>query len=331
MRKYFLYIVCVAFLGCMPARAAQQTGSNHINASASLVNKVNTMAFADKRADAEYHVFKWQWEPNEKSFKVLIPEDWIVEGGIRRIDPTAGGGAANAIEAKLDFIMKKDAQGTVMMHWYPDMFYFDMRHSPAGQMGLFPTGSNYNGMTVLPLPSAAEYIEIAFPYARPKATDFKIIEQKELPELARAAQKEDRLIIDMGFTYDAAIVTAEYRQNGKQYEEKFVAVIMNLGQAGAGMWKNRYTFSIRAPKGELKAYEPLFEAIGRSTTINRQWLVAEVKAQFQRAGIMDKTLKEIQRIGYIVKVTQASYRLGAKQIVNFFIRYTLDQIGGHRC
>ena len=100
----------------------------------------------------------------------------------------------------------------------------------------------------------------------------------------------------MGFRYDAAVVAVEYKERGRAYEEKLVTVIMDLGQAGAGMWKNRYTFSIRAPKGELKEYEPVFEAIGRSTKINMEWLIGEVKGQLVRAGIMDKTLKEIQQI-----------------------------------
>jgi hypothetical protein len=62
------------------------------------------------------------------------------------------------------------------------------------------------------------------------------------------------------------------------------------------MWKNRYTFSVRAPLGKLKEYEPVFSAIGNSLTLNKQWLAGEIKGQLERAGIYNKTMAEINRI-----------------------------------
>jgi hypothetical protein len=244
-----------------------------------------------------YHVFKWQWEPNEKSFKVLLPQNWTTEGGVFRINPTAGGGAANAVEAKLDFSIKNDNDETALMRWYPEMFYFDSRRSPAGQMGLFPTGSNYQGMTVLPVMTPEQFIlNVVIPYAHPTASNVLVTNHKNLTELAAAVKREDNLLADLGFTYNASLVTITYSEGSRIFEEKLVAVIMDLGSAGAGMWKNRYTFSFRAPKGELKKFEPIFSAIGNSLTINQQWLAGEIKGQLERAGIYKKTMDEINRI-----------------------------------
>lgn len=252
---------------------------------------------ASAQQNAEYYLFKWKWEPNEKAFKILLPQNWETEGGIFRIDPTAGGGAANALEAKLDFVMKSDKAGAAMMRWYPDMFYFDSRRSTAGQMGLFPAGSNYQGMTVIPIMPPDQFIlKIILPYAHTGISNISVIENKNLPELANAVQNEDKLLAGMGFTYNATLVTVNYTDGGKVFEEKFVSAIMNLGQAGAGMWKNRYTFSFRAPKGQLQEYEPIFSAIGNSLTINPQWLSGEIKGQMERAGIYNKTMAEINRI-----------------------------------
>jgi hypothetical protein len=246
---------------------------------------------------ADYYLFKWVNEPNEKAFKILLPQKWITDGGIFRINPTAGGGAANALEAKVDFSMKSDAEGTAMMRWYPDMFYFDSRYSPAGQMGLFPSGSNYQGMTVIPLMPPDVFIQqIVLHYAHPGISNISVTERKNLPELANAVQNEDKLLAGMGFKYQAALITVNYVEGGKVFEEKFVSVVMNLGQAGAGMWKNRYTFSVRAPRGKLKDYEPVFAAMGKSLTINRQWLAGEIKGQLERTGIYNKTMAEINRI-----------------------------------
>jgi hypothetical protein len=245
-----------------------------------------------------YHLFKWHWEPNEKAFKVLIPDKWVTEGGIFRINPVTGGGAGNAIEAKLDFTVKSDVRGQVMMRWFPDMFYFDPSYSPAGQMGLIRPGSNYNGMAVIPLMPANRFIaEVVFPYAHGSASGVVVRDQRSLPELAKAVATEDKSIIDLGFTYTAAMMHIEYTEEGVAYEEKIVAAITNLGQAGAGMWKNRYTFSIRAPKGKLQEYEPTFSAIGNSVTINNTWLASEIKGQMERSGILNRTMAEINRIG----------------------------------
>jgi hypothetical protein len=272
--------------------------------NSSIQNKADPAIMTDeasllKMAKAiDYHVFRWQWEPKERAFRVLIPKGWTTDGGIFRIDPNTGGGAANAIEAKLDFTITKDSKGTVMTRWFPDMYYFDSRYSPAGQMGMYPTGSNYNGMMVFPLMTPSQFaIQAVLPYAHPSASQARIIEQKDLPALANAIKKEDNLMVDMGFTYAASITAIEYVENDTEFEEKIVVGIMNLGQAGAGMWKNRYTYSIRAPKGKLQQYEPIFAAIGNSITLNPQWIAGEIKGQMVRSGIMNATMQEINRIG----------------------------------
>ena len=79
-------------------------------------------------------------EPREHAFTILIPDGWITQGGIYRVDPSRAGGAGNSIAAKLDFVVKRDAAGTVMTHTFPDQLYMDMRRSPAASM--FPPGSN---------------------------------------------------------------------------------------------------------------------------------------------------------------------------------------------
>lgn len=247
---------------------------------------------------AEYKICKWVWEPREKAFKVLIPDGWTVDGGIFRVDPSAAGGVGNAIEAKLDFSIKADAAGTTMMRWYPEINYIDASKTPAGQMGMFPTGSNYNGMTVMPLMSAANFLEkVALPFARPKAKGIRVTKRKQLPSLAKAVKGEVKLLFDMGFKYDAALLSVEYNEGGTLYEENFITAIMDLGPLMAGMWKNRFTISARAPKGKLKDAEPVFADIGKSLVMNTDWLVGEIKGQAKRGEIALKTQQEIIRIG----------------------------------
>jgi hypothetical protein len=63
--------------------------------------------------------------------------------------------SAQTIKAKVDFALKADPSGTVMIRWCPEVKYCDPRQSPAGMMGMFPPGSSYGGMIVCPLMPAA--------------------------------------------------------------------------------------------------------------------------------------------------------------------------------
>ena len=124
-------------------------------------------------------------EPKENAFSILIPKGWKYDGGIFRVNPIEKG-PSNAIAAKLDFTIKKDSEGSVMIRWLPDVLYFDARYSPAGQMGMFPQGSNYQGMTVWNFLSPFEFIlQFVIPYAHPNAANISILNKKNLPDIAR--------------------------------------------------------------------------------------------------------------------------------------------------
>lgn len=250
------------------------------------------------KATTEVISFSRVSEPRENAFSLLIPKGWQTEGGIFRVDPTAQGGPAQSIAAKLDFAVKKDQAGTVMIRWLPDVLFFDMRMSPAGQMGMFPPGSNYMGMTVYPLMSARQFIQdVAFPYAHPQASNVQVTEQKNLPKLAQKYQHGMQAILpQFAFSYDAALVTTTYREGGESYREKMVAVVEDWGQLGAGMWGNKETFLIRTPVGEFEKWEPYFSMIQSSVKLNSKWVAGEIQGQIKRGEIVLNTQREIQRI-----------------------------------
>ncbi|GBD91189.1 hypothetical protein BMS3Abin04_01915 [bacterium BMS3Abin04] len=244
-------------------------------------------------------VFVKKNEPRENAFSILVPKGWRIEGGIFRVNPITQGGPAQSIAAKIDFTVKKDKKGSVMIRWLPDMLYFDTRNTPAGRMGMFPEGSNYQGMAVLYIKSAGNFItEIAFPYAHPKARNIKIIARKKLIDVTNNYSKRVKQVMPVTtMSYDAALVKFKYDENGNQYEESMVSIIENWGQLGAGMWGNKETFLIRTPIDQFEKYAPLFSVIQNSVKINLRWLIGEVKGQATRGQIAVNTQREIQRIG----------------------------------
>ncbi len=237
-------------------------------------------------------------EPKENAFTMLIPQGWLVEGGIMRVDPISGGGAGNAIAAKLDFAVKSDSKGTVMAHWMPDMIYFDMTYSPAGQMGLYPPGSNYNGMTVWPLMAATDFLsQVGFPNLHPQATNVTVVENKRLDDVATNYQQRVHAYVpQMTFSYDAALLTVTYTENGVNYKEILFTVIENWGQMGAGMWGNKESFYLRTPVDEFDKWQPVFSLMQESVQLNVQWVAGEVQGQIKRGEIAAKTQAEINRI-----------------------------------
>jgi hypothetical protein len=243
-------------------------------------------------------VFQRVFEPNEKAFSLLIPRGWIIEGGIFRVDPLAQGGPSQSIAAKIDFTVKKDAQGSVMIRWLPDMLYYDTRMSPAGQMGLFPPGSNYQGMTVYPVMSAQQFLQnVVVPFAHPDAASLKVVEQRRLSDVAeKYGQRVRALMPQLTFTYDAALLTVTYRERGHSFKEKLVTVIEDWGQLGAGMWGNKETFLIRCSPEGFKKWEPVFSVIQHSVIIDSRWLAGEIRGQIQRGQIAINTQREIERI-----------------------------------
>lgn len=286
----------ILLIGLFPILSCTQNNEKMENLA---IEKPQITKKKSQNKNLSVNVFNRKAEPNENAFTLLVPRDWKIEGGIFRVDPLSQGGASQSIAAKIDFSVKKDKAGTVMIRWLPDVLYFDARFSPAGQMGLFPEGSNYQGMTVLNVLSAKEFInKIAFPYAHPSATNIRIIEVKELKEVAQNYTRRVKQVLPYStLSYDAALVKVEYSENGYNFEELMVAMIENWGQLGAGMWGNKETFFARVPKGEMKVWTPILSVIQNSVEINLQWLVGEIRGQITRGEIALKTQRQIEKLG----------------------------------
>ena len=238
--------------------------------------------------------FKRIAEPNEGAFTLLAPADWRVRGGIVRVNPNAAGGTLNAIAAKLDFgVVSPD--GRISMHWYPETTYIDPRRMPAA--GAFPPGSNYNGALVLALPGAFGYIEQGLRHLHPRAGGFKVKARYTLPAAAQSYAAVARLMrIPIQFRFDAGLMVVEYQEDGRMWEEAIYTAVQDFGEAGAGLWNNRDTFSVRAPAGELEGTGRIVSIILSSVRVNPQWVHGEILGQVKRNEIAIRSQEEIARL-----------------------------------
>jgi len=305
------FLMIIAFLAC-----SNNTGEKNLESS----NEKSVSNKKDSGNNSTF-IFNRKSEPNENAFSLLVPKGWIIEGGIYRVNAIQNG-PSNAIAAKLDFSVKKDNDGSVMVRWLPDVLFFDARNSPAGQMGLFPEGSNYQGMTVYNIISAEDFItKIAFPYAHSNAQNVQILERKNMQKFASnygARVKQTMPYLTM--SYSAAFLKVRYTENGKIYDEYMFVLIENWGQLGAGMWGNKESFLIRAPADELKNWEPIFSVIQNSVKLNIKWIIGEIKGQAARGKILIDTQKEIQRIGR--EITEHKQKTNAEINKDMFLTLT---------
>jgi hypothetical protein len=237
----------------------------------------------------------------EGAFTILVPAGWQTQGGMLRIDPTAAGGAAQSIEAKLDFAVKSDDRGTVSVRWLPHIYYVDQRHIGLAA-GMFPPGSNYGGMTVVPLMSAAEFAtQMVFPHLHGRI-QMRVVETQPLPGVARVQRElfskrlAPYLPMPLNFQFDAAAVTLEYTEDGVAFREVIVVLVEDRGPLVSGQWCNRFTLVARAPVDQFERWAPVLKLIADSSRPDPQWVRGEIRGQMQRNEIMARTQQEVQRI-----------------------------------
>ncbi len=234
-------------------------------------------------------------EPNEKAFTILKPKGWLTEGGIVRWDPNTMGGAANAIEAKIDFALKMNEAGTIKIHWLPDIYFADLTGQAVA--GMFPEGSFYNGMPVLHKMSAPEFLkQHVISHVHKDIDKLSILNSKELPEVERLCYDMD-MMKQMGCKYSSALLDYAYTENGVRFKERAFCILQDMGPYTAGMWKNRSTIVIRTPDGSFNKWEPVFQEIGASVVLNPVWIQGELQGQQQRGNTMIKTMQDVARIG----------------------------------
>jgi hypothetical protein len=230
-----------------------------------------------------------QWEPREKAFTFLLPAGWQAEGGVVRLNPATG--PTNSVGAKIDFALKKDTAGTVMIHFLPNYTYKDPRQAPT-----FRVGSNYMGSMVYPVLDPQTFMaQFVFRKHRPQAQHVQILERKPLPDLVKRFQQNAPPPGGISRTvYDAGSMTVVYDEGGVRYKEKMRAVIENIEGQGLGMWTNRDTVSVRAPAAEFDGVAPLFALLEGSLKGNPQWVGGERRGAATRSRNALETQRYLQ-------------------------------------
>lgn len=227
-------------------------------------------------------VFRRVSEPKENAFSVLVPQGWIVEGGVFRINPLTAGGPFNSMWPKCDLSLKRDRSGSTMIRFLPTMNYADFSHPRfAIQKQLFPPGSKFQGGLVKPMPSVQEFLGELFQSVHPGVTEVRI-QYRALPELADIVNRVHKSANDMfallkmpPMLASAGVLLAEYREGGVLYKEALITALVDA-RGAAVYWCNSETILMRAPAAEVKQWQPVMDVICQSLRPNPVWFNLEI-------------------------------------------------------
>lgn len=229
----------------------------------------------------------------EGAFFVLVPKGFRTSGGMVRVNPLAGGGPGQSIEAKIDFTIARDPAGTVAIRWLPHV-----NHVVPSPYTITPT---VNGMPVAPVPSPRDFATRAvFPRLRPGATDVRVLTVTPRPDVVRmfAAGEKARSLAQAGANYraDAASVILAYREGGRAYKEHVFVAIEAFDMMGSGVWSNALTVAARAPEAEFDGWGPVAKVILNSFALVPSWVAGEARGQAHRGRVVEATQRELARL-----------------------------------
>lgn len=209
---------------------------------------------------------------NDEAFRLLIPRDWRMEGGVVwRPDICT----LSYLQLRLS-----DPQGLTALEFFPTIPFV---WSAQGIMG-FPPGSLYLGSYVVqPLDPENFVRQLILPQMRGKVSP-RLVRTEPLPALAQQVAPG---VQEAGAVKQvvAARTRIEYRDGGQDFEEDIYTVLVYTQvplTPQIMFWGPDRVFGFRALKGQLDRQAPLLEAMLASVRVNRNWFakVMQVRAMW---------------------------------------------------
>jgi len=233
-----------------------------------------------------------------EAFRVLIPSDWKLEGGIHWI-------LDNPAMPAITILKIANPKGSEELEVFPNQMFFWTNNQML--LSMFPIGSKYFGSEVHPPTDPIGFIQdILIPRARHNVSNIRLIEKERIPDLAKqlgAGKQQPGITVSA----DSGKMKIEYQQNGKWFEEVIFAVVESFtfpiqtmyGSVANTNWVGDYLFSFKAEKGKLDASTKTFQTIINSFQVNPQWFN---KYSQLVEYLIQAQIKRINAIGQISRI-----------------------------
>jgi hypothetical protein len=234
-----------------------------------------------------------------EAFRLLIPKGWQAKGSITWV-------ANPALPAQSQFRFH-NPDGTEELNFFPSQSYFWTNN----QVFLYtnPPGSlRFGTLVAEPIDLRKAFSNIIIPNFRANVSSLKIIETKEVPELAKLAKGEPTPGVNALAT--GGKIRIEYQENGKLMEEEIYAAVSQFitylpasnftSSYFINYWYIDYIFSFKAGKGKLDAQSKTFQTMIYSLKVNPQWFAKVTNVKELMVQMIMEGIHAIGRIGNII-------------------------------
>lgn len=293
--RYFIVVTIVALLLGILAVAGCKEGQKSTNG--------NNRNIAETRAKANFQTFvTYRYiDPMTgiEAFRLLIPKGWLAEGKI-----AWSSNPALPAQARFRFY---NPNGTEELNFFPTQSYFWTNNRMF--LSTNPPGSLRFGTLVMrPLDLSAAFSQVIIPHFRSGVSGIKIVQAKEVPELAKIAKGQPAYGVRS--SAEGGKVMIQYQTQGRLMEEEVYAAVSQFiadmpGSAFTGnyfinYWYIDYIFSFKAEKDRLNSQSKIFQTMIYSLKVNPRWFAKVANVKEMMAQNIIRGIKRIGRIGEMI-------------------------------
>jgi len=234
-----------------------------------------------------------------EAFRMLIPVDWVFEGGVHWLLNNPGMPAVIAFRAR-------NAANTEAFEVFPNISFY-WTNNPMVHM-TFPIGALYFGNEVRPPMGAQQMLrEIVLPRYRGKMAGLQIVREEPLPQLAQQVGAGAQSTPGAVTSADGARVRVRYSVGAQTAEEEIYGVVevtqvsmpAMFGSVEHIYWMADYLFSFRALQGALDGMAELFWTMTRSFQLNPQWYGRYMQVS---QYLIQNQIQQIQHVGQLSRI-----------------------------
>jgi len=242
-----------------------------------------------------------------EAFRLLIPKGWQVEGKI-----TWSANPALPAQARFRF---SNPNGTEEFNLFPTQSYFWTNN----QMFLStnPPGSLRFGTLVMsPVDLHTAFMRVIIPLARAGVSGTRIIQEKEVVELAKIARGQP--VQGVRSSAEGGKIRIQYQEKGRSMEEEIYAAVSQFVTDMPGSvftsnyfinyWYIDYVFSFKAAKNRLDSQAKVFQTMVYSLKVNPRWFAKVANVREMMAQQVIRGIKTLGRIGEMVARTGSEVR-----------------------
>lgn len=226
---------------------------------------------------------------HREAFSMLIPEGWVVSGGIIWRQHATMPGAVSFSARSPDGLFELNILPSAPYYWGQSMFPF----------GGMTAGSSYMGNEVRqPAANFLQYLEEA---VLPRSGfGIRVVGSRKLPEMEAALLQENPAAFGCTVSANAGIAQLEYSHQGYTFAGSVTCGLVYLQMMyGQMWWMADKIIATRAPHDRMEEASGIFAVMLKSFTIDIQWF--NLYLQYVQA-LTNTVLQDIYNAGVISRI-----------------------------